>query len=112
MPKQIDKRVKEKELVSLMIEIYCRGRHGARDGLCSACKELESYAMLRSEKCPHMETKSFCSSCKTHCYKPDMRDKIREVMRYSGPRLLFHHPLIAFRHMLDTMREKRRKGKS
>ena len=37
-----------------------------------------------------METKTFCSNCKVHCYKPEMRKKIRAVMRFSGPRMIFY----------------------
>lgn len=31
-----------------------------------------AYARLRSDKCPFMETKTFCSNCKVHCYKEDI----------------------------------------
>ena len=55
-----------------------------------------------------METKTFCSNCKVHCYKPEMREKIRDVMRFSGPRMLFVHPVAAIRHVMETNREKRR----
>ena len=58
------------------------------------------------EKCPHMETKTFCSCCKTHCYKPDMKQKIKEVMRYSGPRMLFHHPVLAVKHVIEEKKAK------
>lgn len=111
MASTVDKRDKEKELVSLMISIYCRRKHKTRGGLCASCKELESYAGLRSEKCPHIETKTFCSSCHTHCYKPEMRARIKEVMRFSGPRLMLHHPIVVLRHMMDTMAERRKKKK-
>ena len=40
-----------------------------------------------------MESKTFCSNCRVHCYCPDMREKIRMVMRFSGPRMLFYHPV-------------------
>lgn len=55
-----------------------------------------------------METKTFCSNCKVHCYKPDMREKIREVMRFSGPRMLFYHPIMAIRHVMESRKEKRK----
>ena len=77
------KREREKELVSLMIRIYCRKKHGGRS-LCQQCAELENYARQRSDKCPFMENKTFCSNCRVHCYKPEMRERIREVMRFSG----------------------------
>ena len=51
--------------------------------------------------------KTFCSVCKTHCYKPEMRQRIREVMRWSGPRMLFHHPVLAVRHLVETRKQKK-----
>ena len=95
------KREREKETVSLMISIYCRKKHGSKV-LCSDCATLDDYARQRSDKCPFTETKTFCSNCKVHCYKPDMREKIREVLRFSGPRMIFHHPFMAIRHVIET----------
>ncbi|MGN0478669.1 MAG: nitrous oxide-stimulated promoter family protein, partial [Hominenteromicrobium sp.] len=66
----------------------------------------------RSDCCPFMETKTFCSNCKVHCYKPEMREKIREVMRFSGPRMIFRHPVTAIRHVIETKKEKRRLEKT
>ena len=105
------KREREKETVSLMIRLYCRKKHGGKE-LCPACAELDAYARLRSDKCPFMETKTFCSNCKVHCYKKDMREKIREVMRFSGPRMIFHHPVMAVRHVIESKKEKRRMEKN
>ena len=95
------KREREKETVSLMISIYCRKKHGSKT-LCPDCAALDTYARQRSDKCPFMETKTFCSNCKVHCYKPDMREKIREVMRFSGPRMIFRHPVMAIRHVMES----------
>ena len=102
------KREREKRTVSLMIHIYCRKKHGTKSGLCAECDELEKYAILRSDKCPFMETKTFCSNCKVHCYKPEMREKIRQVMRFSGPRMIMYHPVMAMRHVIETKKEKRK----
>ena len=102
------KREREKETVSLMISLYCKKKHHAGKELCPECAALKGYAVLRSDKCPFMETKTFCSNCKVHCYKPDMREKIREVMRFSGPRMLFYHPVMAIRHVIESGKEKRR----
>ena len=101
------KREREKETVSLMIAIYCGKKHG-RKTLCPQCAALEAYARQRSDNCPFMETKTFCSNCKVHCYKSDMREKIREVMRFSGPRMIFHHPVMAIRHVIESKKEKKR----
>ena len=101
------KREREERMVAQMIELYCLKKHRGTC-LCRECSELRRYAQLRSEKCPFMETKTFCSNCKVHCYQPAMREKIRKVMRYSGPRIIFHHPFAAVRHVIETMREKKR----
>lgn len=101
------KREREKELVSQMIALYCQKNHGGRN-LCPDCAALDAYARQRSDKCPFMETKTFCSNCRVHCYKPEMREKIRAVMRFSGPRMIFHHPVTAVRHVIETKKEKRR----
>lgn len=104
----LNKREREKETVSLMIFIYCRKKHKTKEGLCKECQMLNDYARMRSDKCPFMETKTFCSNCKVHCYKPDMRQKIKEVMRFSGPRMLWYHPVMAVHHVISSKREKRK----
>lgn len=108
MKKAEDKREREKKVVSLMISIYCHGQHGTKKELCETCAKLDAYARMRSDKCPFMETKTFCSNCKVHCYKPEMREQIRKVMRYSGPRMIFHHPVMAVRHVIESRKEKKR----
>lgn len=101
------KREKEKRTVELMISIYCRGKHKrGRNGLCSECAELRDYAFSRTDHCPYIETKKFCSGCKTHCYKGDMREKIREVMRYSGPRMIIYCPGELIRHKIFEHKHK------
>lgn len=102
-----EKRLREKKVVSEMIALYCRKNHGAKGSLCPDCAAVEAYAHQRSDHCPFMESKTFCSNCKVHCYKPEMREKIREIMRFSGPRMLFHHPCMAIRHVIESKREKR-----
>ena len=87
-----NKREKEKQIVDLMIHLYCRKKHKTVEkhhGLCEECEKLRDYAAMRVDKCPFMETKTFCSNCRVHCYKPQMREEIRNVMRFAGPRMLF-----------------------
>ena len=109
-PKNLDKkRADEKLLVSEMIALYCRKQHKMPKGtLCPDCRALNDYALARIDRCPFMETKTFCVNCHVHCYKPDMREKIRAVMRFSGPRMIFYHPVAAVRHVVETKREKKR----
>lgn len=104
----LSKREAEKKLVSQMIALYCRKHHGGRRELCAECAELDAYARMRCDTCPFMETKTFCSNCKVHCYKAEMRERIREVMRFSGPRMMFTHPITAVKHVIATVKEKKR----
>ena len=106
------KRQREKETVSFMIRLYCKKKHGTKQGLCPECAALDEYARMRRDKCPFMESKTFCSNCKVHCYKPEMREKIREVMRFSGPRMMLYHPVMATRHVVESMKEKKRLEKN
>lgn len=99
------KREDEKEMVSLMIRLYCRKNHKTKE-LCSECAELDRYARERSDRCPFMENKTFCSNCKVHCYKPEMREKIRKVMRFSVPRMMLYHPVMAIMHLILTKKSK------
>ena len=102
------KRQQEKQLVGEMIELYCHCQHHSTKGvLCADCQALSSYANLRIESCPFMETKTFCSACKVHCYQPAMREKIRTVMRWAGPRMLPKHPVLSMRHVMVTLRSRR-----
>ena len=65
-----------------------------------SCRDLADYAESRIAHCPHMEEKTFCKFCKTHCYAPSRREDIRRIMRWAGPRMLIHDPLSALHHML------------
>lgn len=108
MTKSLDtKREKEKSTLALMISIYCRGRHGGKV-LCSKCQSLLEYAEKKVDCCPFMETKTFCSNCKVHCYQNTMREEIRKVMVYAGPRMLLHHPVMAIRHVIESRKERRK----
>ena len=106
MPNTEAKRAREKRVVAEMIALYCRDHHKTAKP-CANCAALIEYAHMRSDKCPFMENKTFCSNCKVHCYKPDMREKIRVVMRYSGPRMMKTHPILAIRHLIESKLEKR-----
>ncbi|MGI6074324.1 MAG: nitrous oxide-stimulated promoter family protein [Fermentimonas sp.] len=88
----------ERVVVGRMIDIYCRSVHGCKSGRCEECEMLFAYASGRLDRCYYGENKPACNSCKIHCYKPEMREKIRQVMRFSGPRMLFRYPGETFRH--------------
>ncbi len=95
---------REKKTVEVMINIYCRAHHESGRKLCTECKELLEYANIRLDKCPFQEKKTPCGICTIHCYKGSMRDRIRTVMRYAGPRMLTRHPILAFHHVLKRIR--------
>ena len=101
---------KEKKLIPVMIKKYCRGVHKTKDGLCAECEELTLYALFRLDKCPFKVDKKFCSFCKIHCYKPEQREKIKAVMKYAGPRMIFSHPVFAISHVVQMIKYKRLKN--
>ena len=111
----VAKRDREKRVVSLMISLYCRKKHGnfwksyrGNSSLCAECAELDRYVRQQTDRCPVIATKTFCSNCRVHCYTPEMRERIKTVMRFSGPRMLFYHPIKAIRHVIESKREKKR----
>lgn len=91
--------------MALLIGLYCRQQHHPPGELCPECRELLAYANLRLTHCPFQENKTTCGNCPVHCYKPGLREKIRAVMRYAGPRLFWRHPLLALGHLLDGRRK-------
>lgn len=92
---------REWKTIQAMIRIYCRNLHGKRGALCEECEELRLYAERRLEKCPFADEKPTCVKCPVHCYEAGMRERVRQVMRYSGPRMLLRHPILAIRHLRD-----------
>jgi hypothetical protein len=92
---------REKKTIAVMVEMFCQDHHGGSgDKLCADCTALLDYAHERLDKCPFGPEKGPCSKCHVHCYKPEMRQGVREVMRYAGPRMLKKHPILAVDHLL------------
>lgn len=91
----MDRITSEKRTVDKMVHLYCRLNHGGKE-LCSECKVLLDYTVLRLDKCKYGKDKTVCSECRTHCYHPDMRKQIKIVMRFSGPRMILYHPVELF----------------
>ncbi len=98
-----DRLERERQTIQVMIEIYCRGHHHLTDALCPECQQLLTYAMQRLDKCPYQDDKPTCAKCPIHCYKPIMREQVRQVMRYAGPRMMLYHPLLTISHYVDEM---------
>ena len=89
---------REKRIVEQMVRLYCRRKEGNRE-LCAECRALLEYARKRLEHCPFGERKGTCRVCPVHCYRRDMRERMRRVMRYAGPRMLWYHPVAAVCHV-------------
>jgi hypothetical protein len=94
----------EQRTINAMLGIYCRDYHGSAHHLCADCEQLRIYAHQRLDACPFQEQKPVCNRCEVHCYSAAMRERVRNVMRYAGPRMPLRHPWLAFRHMLDKLR--------
>ena len=101
---------REKKTIAVMVGIFCAGKHDTGEGqLCSDCRALLDYANQRLDKCPFGADKGPCSKCEIHCYKPEMRDRVREVMACAGPRMPKKHPVLAVKHLVDGRRCKSKK---
>jgi len=93
-------------MLQKMMELYCRKKHGGKT-LCKDCTELFEYATIRSEKCTFKGTKTYCKNCMVQCYRPEMREKIRKVMRFSGPRMIFYAPVLVLKHLIAGKKGKK-----
>lgn len=81
--------IKDAKVLRAFIGIYCKKNHIEKgssqfqDSLCSECYELLTYALIRNEKCP-LDPKPLCKDCPSHCYRTEYRQRIRNVMKFSG----------------------------
>lgn len=89
----------EKAMVAEMIRMYCR-KHEGNGSLCPNCQELLEYAHGRLDQCRYGEDKPTCKRCPVHCYRPEMKERIKAVMRWSGPRMILYHPVAALKHLV------------
>jgi len=113
------KKDKDIRVLGDFISIFCRENHRAEakdtflikdarlrnslDGrdlvLCTDCRKLLNHGIAKLLLCPY-EPKPMCKKCETHCYAPGYREKIREVMRFSGLYLIKHGRLDLIIHYL------------
>jgi hypothetical protein len=100
-PNRLDR---EHKTIQMMIKLYCRKKHRPDTGLCPECADMQEYASKRLLRCPFGESKPACSKCTVHCYQRDYRDRIKTIMRFSGPRMFFYHPGFLISHTLDFFR--------
>lgn len=104
-----EKRAHEQKTMAQIIRLYCHKKHHTNGALCTHCQALHNYAIERIQHCPHMAVKTFCSVCPSHCYAPEQREAIRQIMRYSGPRMLLYAPRLTLQHILLQWRTKHTK---
>jgi Nitrous oxide-stimulated promoter len=100
------------------IEVYCDGQHddndredvelkthdikeltGKQPRLCPDCQKLLAHALVKRTVCP-MDPKPQCKHCPSHCYHPNYRQKIKEVMKYSGRKLVMRGRVDYLLHLL------------
>ncbi len=73
--------------------------------MCTECRSLLDYAHGRLDTCPFHESKPACNHCEVHCYSRGMRERVKKVMRYAGPRMMFRHPVLSLYHLADKLRK-------
>lgn len=99
------RQIREFQTIAAMLRMYCKAHHASRrDTLCPDCKALHDYAERRLERCVFGEAKPTCANCTVHCYKPAMREQVRQVMIWAGPRMLWRHPVLAVWHLIEGRR--------
>ena len=109
---QTNRITQQKNTIEIMVKLYCAKNHSGDNEVCPDCREVLDYALTRVSNCRYGENKPNCGDCKTCCYKKDMKSKITHIMKYSGPRLLVHHPRVALVHILDKFRYRPQENRS
>jgi hypothetical protein len=113
-----DRLKRDLKTLALFIRIYCRSKHAQRPKspvrlkthnietiargpveLCPECTKLLAHDFVKRSRCP-MNPKPACKHCPSHCYHPDYRARIREVMKYSGRHLVLSGRLDYLFHLL------------
>lgn len=70
-----------------MLPEFLRSRRPGKNLLCPECAELLEYGIKKRRLCP-LDPKPSCKSCHIHCYSSEYREKVREIMAYSGKRMI------------------------
>lgn len=99
------RELKDLKILALFTAVYCAAHHdGPRAApdvgdaqlrrlplhkypVCAECSAFLGYAFERRLRCP-LEEKPACKHCPVHCYKPGHRERVREIMRFSGRHLI------------------------
>ncbi|MEG1211249.1 MAG: nitrous oxide-stimulated promoter family protein [Leclercia sp.] len=94
---------REKETIRKMIALYEKQCPQASQEA-GHYPALNDYADKRLDKCVFGEEKPACKQCPVHCYQPVKREEMKQVMRWAGPRMLWRHPILTIRHLIDDRR--------
>ena len=78
-------RHREQADAALPVELAVLFRKGV--SLCPDCRALLDHALVKRRKCP-LDPKPSCKRCRIHCYSAEYRAKIREIMAFSGRRMI------------------------
>lgn len=108
------KERKDLKVLALFTSVYCTAHHDQQTPLhelpaelgslahyrcCEQCQQFLRYAIERRLRCP-LQPKPACKQCPVHCYRPGHRERVREIMRYSGRRLIRRGRLDLLWHFL------------
>ncbi len=113
------KKNRDIRVLADFISIFCREKHRAeakdifliKDDrlrqslgdenlvLCQDCDKLLSHGIAKLLLCPY-DPKPMCKKCETHCYAPGYRERVREVMKFSGLYLIKHGRLDLMAHYI------------
>ena len=91
--------------IKAMTQIYCQAHH--KEGNSAPCKDCQSFLEFAKKKlalCPYGDDKPACSKCPVHCYGKNKREQAKVIMRYAGPRMLWRHPVMALKHLIQKRR--------
>jgi len=94
---------REKLTIRKMIALY-HAKSPAASTQAGHYDALYAYAEKRLEKCVFGEEKPACKQCPVHCYQPAKREEMKTIMRWAGPRMLWRHPILTVRHLIDDKR--------
>jgi hypothetical protein len=96
-------RIAGKKTIRSMISLYQRRCPDAQADV-EHYQALNAYADKRLDKCVFGEEKPACKQCPVHCYQPAKREEMKQIMRWAGPRMLWRHPILTIRHLIDDRR--------
>lgn len=88
--------------------IYCRAHHHdcAKDatGLCPDCREAIEGTLDRTLHCPSNHQGN-CQDCSIHCQRGEAQQRIKAIMAYAAPRMLWRHPLMTVEYLRKKLRK-------